>query len=283
MAVLMVALLDGTIIDPAQPIVRADDQGVIRGDGVFDALLAIRGQARDLDLHLERLARSAAMLDLPAPKEDGYRRAVDALLGAWDWATYPEAMFRFILTRGPEGISDKPGGWVAAAPLDEASRRQRAGGVAVMLLDRGFEGPEIAHLPWLLPGAKSLSYGINMAAKRYAAARGADDVVFHSPSGRLLEGPMASVVLDLDGVLATPPFEGILRSITIEELISRAPAAGIEAQFRELHRDDFDRCRGAWMLSSSRVVARISHVDGRELPTSPLDAEVRRLMDVPGE
>ena len=281
MAVLLIALLDGTLVDPAQPIVRADDQGVVRGDGVFDALLAVRGRARDLDPHLERLAQSARMLDLPAPDEAGYRRAVDAVLAAWDWAAHPEAVLRMILTRGPEGTAGEPNGWVMAAPLDAASRRQRSEGVRVLLLDRGFEGSEIADLPWLLPGAKSLSYGINMAAKRYAVANGADDVIFRAPSGKLLEGPTSSVVLDLDGVLVTPPLDGILRSITIEELVSGAPEAGIEVRIQELHRDDLGRCRGAWLLSSGRILARVTHVDGQELPSSPLDVRLSRLLGVP--
>ncbi|HOA26029.1 MAG TPA: aminotransferase class IV [Arachnia sp.] len=281
MAVLLIALLDGTLVDPAQPIVRADDQGVVRGDGVFDALLAVRGRARDLDPHLERLAQSARMLDLPAPDEAGYRRAVDAVLAAWDWAAHPEAVLRMILTRGPEGTAGEPNGWVMAAPLDAASRRQRSEGVRVLLLDRGFEGGEIADLPWLLPGAKSLSYGINMAAKRYAVANGADDVIFRAPSGKLLEGPTSSVVLDLDGVLVTPPLDGILRSITIEELVNGAPAAGLEVRIQELHRDDLGRCRGAWLLSSGRILARVTHVDGQELPSSPLDVRLSRLLGVP--
>jgi 4-amino-4-deoxychorismate lyase len=281
MAVLLLALLDGTLVDPAQPIVRADDQGVVRGDGVFDALLAVGGQARDLDAHLERLAQSARMLDLPAPDEAGYRRAVDAVLAAWEWAEHPEAVLRMILTRGPEGTDEEPNGWVMAAPLDAASRRQRSEGVRVLLLDRGFEGGEIADLPWLLPGAKSLSYGINMAAKRYAVANGADDVIFRAPSGKLLEGPTSSVVLDLDGVLVTPPLDGILRSITIEELVNGAPAAGLEVRIQELHRDDLGRCRGAWLLSSGRILARVTHVDGQELPSSPLDVRLSRLLGVP--
>lgn len=281
MAVLLIALLDGTLVDPAQPIVRADDQGVVRGDGVFDALLAVGGRARDLDPHLERLAQSARMLDLPAPDEAGYRRAVDAVLAAWDWAAHPEAVLRMILTRGPEGTAGEPNGCVMAAPLDAASRRQRSEGVRVLLLDRGFEGGEIADLPWLLPGAKSLSYGINMAAKRYAVANGADDVIFRAPSGKLLEGPTSSVVLDLDGVLVTPPLDGILRSITIEELVNGAPAAGLEVRIQELHRDDLGRCRGAWLLSSGRILARVTHVDGQELPSSPLDVRLSRLLGVP--
>ena len=146
MAIKLVALLDGTLVDPAQPIVRADDQGVVRGDGVFDALLAVDGVVRDLDPHLDRLARSATLLDLPAPDDAGYRRAVDAIVAAWDWAADPEVVLRLIQTRGPEG-AEHPNGWVMAAPLDAASRRQRVDGVRVLLLDRGFEGSEIAPLP----------------------------------------------------------------------------------------------------------------------------------------
>ncbi len=281
MAITMVALLDGTLIDPAQPIVRADDQGVVRGDGVFDALLAVDGEARDLEAHLDRLGVSAGLLHLPEPDRAGFVRAVDAVLAAWDWSASPEAVLRMIHTRGAEGI-EEPNGWVMAAPLDAASRRQRTEGVRVLLLDRGFDGTQIADLPWLLPGAKSLSYGINMAAKRYAVANGADDVVFTTPERALLEGPTSSVVLDLEGELVTPPLDGILRSITIDDLATAAESAGLTMRFAPLHADDFARCRGAWLLSSGRILARITHVDGEPLPASPLDADLVRLLDVPG-
>lgn len=281
MAITMVALLDGTIIDPATPIVRADDQGVVRGDGVFDALLAVGGDARDLEAHLDRLEVSAALLHLPVPDRAGYLRAISAILEAWDWSAHPEAVLRMIHTRGPEGY-DEPHGWVMAAPLDENSLNQRTRGVRVLLLDRGFDGSGIAELPWLLPGAKSLSYGINMAAKRYALANGADDVVFTTPTGGLLEGPTSSVVLDIDGELVTPAQDGILRSITVDDLLEASAEAGIPMRFAALQVDDFGRCRGAWLLSSGRILARITHIDGEPLAASPLDARLARLLDVPG-
>ncbi len=280
MAIKMVALLDGTLVDPAQPIVRADDQGVVRGDGVFDALLAVKGEARDLDAHLNRLSVSAGLLQLPEPNRAGFIRAIESILRAWDWESDPEAVLRTIHTRGAEGINE-PNGWVMAAPLDEASRRQRVDGVRVLLLNRGFDGIGIADLPWLLPGAKSLSYGINMAAKRYAVSNGADDVVFVTPTGGLLEGPTSSVVLDIEGELVTPAQDGILNSITIDDLVKASAEAGIPMRFGSLHLNDFDRCRGAWLLSSGRILARITHLDGRPLQASPLDSKLAELLDVP--
>ena len=277
MTIRMLALLDGTLVDPATPIVRADDQGVVRGDGVFDALLASFGRAHHLDEHLARLAASARILQLPAPDDAGYRRAVAAILDAWDWGAEPEAVLRTIMTRGPEGL-DEPNGWVMAAPLDDATKRERVEGVRVLILDRGFEGADVAPLPWLLPGAKSLSYGINMAAKRYAKAHGADDVIFVTPSGSLLEGPTSSVVLDLEGVLVTPPLDGILRSITIAELLDKAEGAGLTVEVAALTRYDLERCRGAWLLSSGRIVAPVTHVDGVPVPRSPLDTALTELL-----
>ena len=144
----MIALLDGSIVDPAQPIVRGDDDGVLRGDGVFDALLAINGVPRDVDDHLDRLSRSASLLGMAAPDAAGYRRGLDALMQAWDWEASAECVVRFIHTRGPAGGS--PFGWVLAAPVPAEMMRQREEGVKVLLLDRGFEGTAIAHQPWLL-------------------------------------------------------------------------------------------------------------------------------------
>ncbi|MCG6567821.1 aminodeoxychorismate lyase [Tessaracoccus sp. ZS01] len=281
MAIRMVALLDGTIIDPSQPIVRADDQGVVRGDGVFDALLAVDGAALHVEEHLARLARSAEILHLPAPDAAGYRRAIEAVVRAWDWHADREAVLRLIMTRGAEGI-EEPNGWVMAAPMDERTLRERRDGVRVLMLDRGFEGSGIVDLPWLLPGAKSLSYGINMAARRYAIANGADDVIFITPSGTILEGPTSSVVLDLDGVLTTPPLEGILRSITIAELLDEGPAAGLSVEVKPITREDLFRARGVWLLSSGRLAARVTQADGRELPVSPLHDDVCRLLKMPG-
>lgn len=277
----ILALLDGTLVDPDRPIVLADDLGVVRGDGVFETLHAQRDGARDTDQHLDRLAASASILDLPAPDARGYRRAIAAVIGAWDWAREPEAMLRLVQTRGREG-AHHPNGWALGFPIDAAIPRQRRDGVRVLLLDRGFEGAGIAPLPWLLPGAKTLSYGVNMAAKRYAVAHGADDAIFVTPSGAVLEGPTSAVVVDIDGELVTPPIEGILDSITVGHLRREGPSAGLELHTHAVTRDELLGARGAWLLSSSRIMARVVRIDGEPYPTSPLDTRLAEVLAVPG-
>ena len=117
----LLALLDGTLADVATPLVRADDLGVVRGDGVFDATLVRRGpdgvgHVRDREAHLDRLERSAAILQLPEPDRAGFERAIDALVAAWDFAEQPEALIRLVLTRGPES-GGAPTAFALMAPL----------------------------------------------------------------------------------------------------------------------------------------------------------------------
>ncbi|WP_430592755.1 aminotransferase class IV [Humidisolicoccus flavus] len=276
----LLALLDGSLHDISTPLLRADDLGVVRGDGVFDATLASREGIRDLDHHLTRLERSASILHLPRPDLEGFRRAVDALVAAWDWDAAAEIIVRMIHTRGQEG-GGAPSSYVIASALATSAIAERESGVTVITLDRGHEGSGVHDLPWLLPGAKSLSYGINMAAKRYAQAQGADDALFVSPAGSLLEGPTSTLLLDLDGVLVSPKQEGILESVTLRQLIDDAESEGLEVALRDLDRDALREARGGWLLSSGRLAAAILSIDGVAMPKSPLHDALFRVLRVP--
>ena len=52
----------------ATPLLRANDRGVLYGDGVFETLHVRPGGPWLLDAHLDRLARSAALLELTCPR-----------------------------------------------------------------------------------------------------------------------------------------------------------------------------------------------------------------------
>ena len=73
-----------------------------------------------------------------------------------------------------------------------------------------------------------------MAALRYAHAAGADDVVFVSADGQLLEAPTATVVWLSDGVLCTPPAAplGILDGVTVRRLFAGAGEHGFGTEIR---------------------------------------------------
>ena len=296
------ALLDGTVQPVDTPLLRPDDLAVLRGEGVFETTLAVDGEPRDLDDHLARLAVSAELTGLLVPEPDRWGAAVQAGLAAWsssrprgEQGQPDEAVVRLIAPRGPEG-EPAATGYVLVSGLALASRRQRTTGVRVLLLDRGFTPAGAAAAPWLLAGAKTLSYGINMAALRWAQQHGADDAIFvaggadatHRPPGQreVLEGPTSSVVIarrDSDGgrVLATPPADGVLDGITVRRLLGAAERAGWRTERSALTVDDLFAADGVWLVSSARLVAPVTAIDGRAVADHGLTSQVMALLQVP--
>ncbi len=239
------------------------DASATRGDGVFETISIGSGHPQALDAHLDRFARSARMLDLPAPDAGVWGDAVHAI--AEHLADHEEAWVKTVLSRGVEG-GTTPTGW-AYGSVSPDFRRERTEGVRVALLDRGLRGDVAETSPWLLAGAKSLSYAVNKAAVREAQRRGADDAVFVSTDGLLLEGPTSTLVLLHDGALLTPPAAlGILPGTTQHDLFAAAGDWGLDARVEVLRPERLRTAEAAWLVSSLRLAAPVRAVDGEDVP-----------------
>jgi 4-amino-4-deoxychorismate lyase len=284
----------GRIADAAVPQLLATDQGATRGDGVFESMLAVGGMPRKLEAHLARLASSASMLDLAVPPAGTWRAAIGTALAEYrsggTAAGNPEtdeAVVKLVATRGPDGAA-APTAWVQVSAAPELGRRQRTTGVGVVLLDRGYDSTVAERAPWLLLGAKTLSYAVNMAALRYARAHGAEDVIFVSSDGKVLEGPTSTVLLAVreDGVkrLLTPQLEsGILPGTSQGALFAAAEKAGWKLGYGPLEPRHLTEADAVWLISSIRLLAPVHTVDGQPISTAPdLTAELNALLaDIP--
>ncbi len=271
-----IVTLDGGPVGDA-PLLYADDLAALRGDGVFETLLVRDGAACLLDAHLQRLARSAELMDLPAPDLPQWRRAVE--LAVRQWSAPGEGALRLIYSRGRESGSG-PTAYVMITALPDRIAEARATGVAALTLDRGLPaaGPP---RPWLLLGAKTLSYAVNMAALRHAAKQGADDVIFVSSDGYVLEGPRSTVVLAEPGRLVTPPpSQPILRGTTAEALFEVARDAGHRCEYAPLRAADLTAAHDIWLVSSITLAARVHTLDGRALRPRVPAAEFTALVDL---
>ncbi|HEX6756133.1 MAG TPA: aminotransferase class IV [Mycobacteriales bacterium] len=262
------------LVDPDTPLVRADDRGVLLGDGCFDSVrVRPDGEPVGLDAHLARFARSAAALDLPCDQA-AWHGLVATVLAGWTgrtgWTGWTgrtgEAALRLTLTRGPEGGT--PTAYATLTPVPPHRLRQRTAGVTAITLTRPAADPAAA---WLLPGVKTTSYAVATAALRHAARAGADEVVFVDPGGQVLEGPTASLVWLTAGTLRTPPPDelGLLRSVTVERLFAAAAEHGLGAEERRGTPADLHAADGAWLVSAVRLAAPITALDGKPLRSDP--------------
>ncbi|HJP77419.1 MAG TPA: aminodeoxychorismate lyase [Pseudonocardiaceae bacterium] len=273
--------LDGNVADPDQPQIRVDDLGLMRGDGIFETVLVVDGKPRELDLHLNRLIRSARMLELPPPDRAVWEARVQQVVERWSWADSPEMALKLVYTRGVDGGDGTPTGFALGMEIAEKVRNARRDGVAAVVLERGIDAGLAERAPWLLFGAKSLSYAVNMAAGREAARRGADEVIFTATDGVVLEGPTSNLILASGRTLRTPPPNiGILPGTTQAGLFRAAERAGWSVKIESINIDELAGADGVFLASSVRKVTRVHTLDGTKLPDSTaLHAELTSLYE----
>lgn len=278
----VIVTLDGGIHDPSRPLLFADDLAAVRGDGIFETLLVRAGAACLTDSHLERLTQSARLMDLPEPDLRAWRAAIDTAVGQWTSWTAEDGALRLIYSRGRENGS-APTAYLTVNPVPARAVAARNDGISALLLDRGLTAVGSEAMPWLLAGAKTLSYAVNMAALRHAERHGAGDVVFVSSDGFILEGPRSTVVIatrtsDSVRLLTPPPSHPILRGTTQRALFDVAADKGYDCRYRALRPEDLFAADGVWLVSAMTLAARVHTLDGRALPAGEISAEFSELV-----
>jgi 4-amino-4-deoxychorismate lyase len=272
MTLLVLATSDRGLVEPTEPVVRADDEAVLRGRAAFETLRVYAGRPFRLQAHLDRLAASAASLELPAVDRDGLEELARLVLA--DPRT-EDTVLRLVWTAGsadgpPVGLA-----MLSAVPAWIEEARER-GARAVSLL--GVR----ATAPWLLPGVKSTSYAVNMAAEAEARRRGADEAIFVDPEGVVLEGTVTNVWWRAGDVLRTPALElGILAGVTRAALVELAGGLGYALEEGAYPLAALREADEAFTSSSVREIMPLVEMDGSEIPRGPassaLQAALREL------
>lgn len=281
----VVAVLGRGVVPPETPVLRADDLGVVRGDGVFETLHVRDGQPWLLAEHLDRMARSAARMDLDLPAPEALADLAATACQAWPPAQ--EGALRLVCTRGPEplpGTADGPVTvYATLAPIGPAVRAARRDGIAAVTATLAVAATARPTAPWLLGGVKYLSYAVNMASQRWAARQGVDDMLWVSADGYALEAPTSSLVWLSGTTLYTVPAEttGILPGITARWLLDHAGTLGWRTAERLVRPAELFDADAVWLTSSVRGPVPLRALDGKALPVSPHDHAVRELLGFP--
>jgi 4-amino-4-deoxychorismate lyase len=254
---LALAVLGHGLVDPSRPWLRADDEAVLRGRAAFETLRVYEGRPFRLAEHLERLARSAEVLELDAPDGPGLERLVGEALGGLGDV---DAVLRLVWT---PGAGHGPTGFALVTPLPEGADAMRARGIELATLQLAIGTTARQASPWLLAGVKSTSYAVNMAAQHEARKRGADDALFLSLEGIALECPTSNVWFVEDGVLHTPGLDlGILAGVTRDTLLAAAAEARMDVEEGAYPRARLAAATEVFTSSSVREVMPVVRIDG---------------------
>lgn len=228
------ASVDGKITPTAEAVLPLPDDGLFRGDGVFEVIRLYRGRPFALGEHLDRLERSAAAIELAIARSELEAEIASLLEQLGD----ASGQLRVVCTRGGRRI-------VVSEELPAHDE--------TITLATVTYAPSV-----ILTGVKSLSYGANMQATRLAQARGASEAVLVRPDGIVLEAPTSTIFwVSATGSLRTPALStGILESITRSKLI-----AELHVEEGEFELDDLLGAHEAFLASTTREVQAVAAVD----------------------
>jgi branched-subunit amino acid aminotransferase/4-amino-4-deoxychorismate lyase len=232
------ASVDGRISATTEATIALPEDGLYRGDGVFEVIRLYEGHPFALREHLDRLERSAAAIELSLERAL-LERELEALLAEFGAG---DAQLRIVITRGGRRI-------VLTEQLPDRGESVRLATVTY--------SPSV-----ILTGVKSLSYAANMQATRIARGRGADDALLVTPDGVVLEAPTSTIFwVSPEGGLRTPSLSsGILESITRAKIVR---ALHVEEGAYPV--EDVAATREAFLASTVREVQPVSAIDDREL------------------
>jgi branched-chain amino acid aminotransferase len=241
-AIAELASVDGVVSPASEAQISVTDEGLLRGDGVFEVVRLYAGRPFALSDHLDRLERSAAAIELPLERK-AISSEIDALLSKSEGQ---EGQLRIVITRGERRIL-----LIEQLP---------AAGATISLATVTYS-PSV-----ILTGAKTLSYAANMEATRIAHAKGADEAVLIRPDGVVLEAPTSSIFwATAEGRLCTPSIEaGVLESITRARVVH-----ALEVEEGSFDADQLRGAHEAFLASTTREVQPVAAVDRKELPETP--------------
>jgi 4-amino-4-deoxychorismate lyase len=191
---------------------------------------------------------------------------------ALDEAGAPESVLRLYWTPTPVAIA-----LVNEVPDHLEGLRTR--GQRLISL-RGIRAAE----PWLLPGVKSTSYAVNMAAEAEARRQGADDAVFVDREGTVLEGPTTNLWWRRDRTLFTPSLDlGILAGVTRATVLELAGTAGYAVEEGQYGLTELLAADEAFTSSSVREVMPVTELDGAPISRGPAADDLQAALRRAGE
>lgn len=253
--------LNGNLVESRAAAISPFDHGLLTGDGVFETLVARKGEPFASTRHYQRLERSAGRMGLETPPKEVVYDAMKAVLQAND---LDHARIRVTVTggQGPLGSARGKEGQtllVAASPVPPFPDSASVVTVAYPRNERG-----------ALAGIKTTSYGENVVALHDAKQRGGDEAIFGNMAGNLCEGTGTNIFVVQSGKLITPPLDaGCLAGVTRGIVIELCSDLGIEVSEIDTPLEDLENSEEAFLTSTLRDVQPIGTINGRALASCP--------------
>ena len=265
----MLYWINGRLRPEQEAVLPVTDHGLLYGDGIFEGIRFYHRHPFRLAAHLQRLADSAAAIQLTLPCSQA--RLVEAVNEIIDAFPEENGYLRLMLTRGsgPLGLDPaacrQPNTILIASQLEMASPEQRREGIKLVVATTRRQSTD-----GLDPRIKSLNYLNAILARMDASRAGAQEAVLLNPQGRVAEGSAENLFIVRDGRLSTPrPIDGALAGVTRSVVLELAEALNIPAREAPLTPYDLYTADECFLSGTGAELIPVREVDGRPLRHCP--------------
>jgi len=254
--------LNGELCAADKARLSVDERGFLLGEAAFETMRWRARAIRRWPRHRARLEGGLYFLGVPVPDLDGIETAAAQLADALD---ITDGVLRLTVGGGSEGVG------VVRTPdtsptllLTLRPRPAPPAALRLAVLD-GVRRGGLASERFKLSG-----YADNIAARRLAAAKGADMAVMLGPDGRTPAcADTANLFwIDAEGRVVTPPVKaGALPGTTRAAILEAAVKSGVSIEEASDQSAAFHDAVAACVTNAVMGVAPAAWVDGRPLET----------------
>lgn len=261
--------VNGAFVPSTEASIPPNDLGFVRGYGVFDFLRTYGRTPFRLNAHLQRLASSAAQIDLPLPMP---LPAIERLvLETLDRNPHGSDLSIKVIVTG--GYS--PGGLI---PEGEGSLLVIIGAITPVKPELMQKGGTLVSVDYerFMPGVKSLNYITALRALKQARAAGAVEALYRTRDHHVTECTTSNFFAFKDGVLITSAediLEGVTRAAAIDAAEDLLPIAYRRLTYAELATVD-----EAFITSTTKEILPIVQVDDIRIGNGAVGLQTQRLM-----
>lgn len=228
-----------------QCTIAIDDPAVQAGLGLFETIALRAGQPLDLEPHVERLVRAAAVLDVALPPRPELKSMVLQTAAA---QPAPFGWLKIVATRGGRCV----------AFTGEMDPQEAGCSVTAVLL------PWRRNVHDAVCGLKTLNYAASVLGAEEARRRGADEGIWLNTRGHLAEGSTSNLFVVNRRKLFTPGTrDGILAGVVRDLTLRAARGLSLPVYEGKVRLRRLERADEAFLTSSLRGIRPLIEFQGR--------------------
>ena len=278
--------VNGRITGEREAVIPVLDHGFLYGEGVYEVMRTYQRKPFLYGAHIDRMRRSAGMINLTVPFTDAEFLARIEETAAVFYESQgaagaaAEMYIRVLLTRGVGQMTYDPAACpvpslvIIIKPQVDPPAHAYEKGVKVILV------PVVRNHPFSInPLIKSNNLLNNALASQFAARQGGFEAIMRNYRSEISECSQSNLFVVKNGEVLTPPIEaGLLAGITRAFVFDVGTACGLTVRETTLHDADLFGADEMFLTSTTREIVPIVTVNDSQIGDGVPGAVTRRLL-----